>query len=159
MRTWTKSFPDEETSNLVLDGIRHEVLKRIKRTQCCRITAAESREAIIDPGVGSFLAGLRAKLSTETNDDAEFDEPDSQAFDDDYGEDGDGRVVRPRYEDYIDDAEEQVNDAIERNIDNDVIIEDTIERPPVSMTEGAGEKGQGEVGVRRRGRPRKNKGR
>ncbi|RPB17749.1 hypothetical protein P167DRAFT_569483 [Morchella conica CCBAS932] len=139
MRTWRKSFPDKETSNLVLEGIRHEVLKRIKRTHF------------------KFLASLRAKLSTETNDDSEFDEPDNQPFDDDYGEDGGGRVVRPRYEDYIDAAEEQVNDPIERNIDNDVIIENTIERPPVSMMEGVREKGQGELGVRRRGRPCKNK--
>ncbi|RPB07068.1 hypothetical protein P167DRAFT_579666 [Morchella conica CCBAS932] len=96
MRTWRKSFPNEETSNLVLDGIRHEVLKRIKRTQCCRITAAESREAIIDSGVGSFLAGFQAKLNTETNHDAGFDEQENQPFDDDYGDDGGDRVVRAR---------------------------------------------------------------
>ncbi|KAH8153341.1 uncharacterized protein LAJ45_02153 [Morchella importuna] len=93
IHTRRKSFPDEEISNLVLDGIRHELLKQIKRTQCCSITAAESKGAIIDPGVGSVLAGLRAKLSTETNDDSEFEEPDNQPFDDDYGEDGSGRVV------------------------------------------------------------------
>ncbi|RPB10859.1 hypothetical protein P167DRAFT_575956 [Morchella conica CCBAS932] len=46
--------------------------------------AAESRKAIIDSGVGSFLAGLQAKLSTEINDDSEFDELDNQQFDDDY---------------------------------------------------------------------------
>ncbi|KAH0603587.1 uncharacterized protein H6S33_007909 [Morchella sextelata] len=67
MHTWKRSFPDDETSNLVLKGIRHEILKRIKRTNCCTITATESREAIIDPGVGNFLEGLRSKLSTETD--------------------------------------------------------------------------------------------
>jgi hypothetical protein len=154
MRTWKRSFPDDETSNLVLKGIRHEILKRIKRTNCCRITATESREAIIDPGVGSFLEGLRSKLSTETDDDdMGSDEAGDPPFDDDDGEEG--NVTPPTVGDYVVDAESQIDGTIGTITGINVNIENDVERD-VSMTQG-GEERSGEVVRRRRGRPRRSK--
>ncbi|KAH0611235.1 uncharacterized protein H6S33_011662 [Morchella sextelata] len=154
MRTWKRSFPDDETSNLVLKGIRHEILKRIKRTNCCRITATESREAIIDPGVGSFLEGLRSKLSTETDDDdIGSDEAGDPPFDDDDGEEG--NVTPPTVGDYVVDAESQIDGTIGTITGINVNIENDVERD-VSMMQG-GEEHSGEVVRRRRGRPRRSK--
>ncbi|KAH0604490.1 uncharacterized protein H6S33_006867 [Morchella sextelata] len=154
MRTWKRSFPDDETSNLVLKGIRHEILKRIKRTNCCRITATESREAIIDPGVGSFLEGLRSKLSTETDDDdMGSDEAGDPPFDDDDGEEG--NVTPPTVGDYVVDTESQIDGTIRTITGINVNIENDVERD-VSMTQG-GEERSGEVVRRRRGRPRRSK--
>ncbi|KAH0602477.1 uncharacterized protein H6S33_008816 [Morchella sextelata] len=154
MRTWKRSFPDDETSNLVLKGIRHEILKRIKRTNCCRITATESREAIIDPGVGSFLEGLRSKLSTETDDDdMGSDEAGDPPFDDDDGEEG--NVTPSTVGDYVVDAESQIDGTIGTTTGINVNIEKDVERD-VSMTQG-GEEHSGEVVRRRRGRPRRSK--
>jgi hypothetical protein len=154
MRTWKMSFPDDETSNLVLKGIRLEILKRIKRTNCCSITATESREAIIDPSVGSFLEGLRSKLSTETDDDdIGSDKAGDPTFDDDDGEEG--NVTPPTVEDYVVDAESQIDGTIGTITRINVNIENDVERG-ISMTQ-SGEENSGEVFRRRRGRPRRRK--
>ncbi|RPB10861.1 hypothetical protein P167DRAFT_575958 [Morchella conica CCBAS932] len=146
MRTWKRSFPDDETLNLVLKGIRNKILKRIKRINCCRITATESREAIIDPGVGSFLEGLRPKLSTETDDDdMGSDEAGDPPFDNDNGEES--NVTPPTVGDYIVDAERQIDGTIGTITGNNINIENDVERDHVTMTQD-GEERSGEV-VRR----------
>jgi hypothetical protein len=121
MRTWKRSFPDDEMLNLVLKGIRHEILKWIKRTNCWRITATESREAIIDPAVGSFLEGLWFKLSTETDDDdMGSNKAGDPLFDDGDGEKG--NVTPPTVGDYIVNAESQIDETIETITGIDVNI-------------------------------------
>ena len=123
MGTWNRSFPDAESSMLVLTGIRQEIIKRVKLTNSCKLPLMESKEALVDPGVENFLAGLRAKLNDGNDEMGTYpDDLESGFVDDDMSGSGEIDDAEHSGAEHIDGAEhiedaEHIDDA-ERSAGN-----------------------------------------
>ncbi|KAI5847847.1 hypothetical protein DFP73DRAFT_592707 [Morchella snyderi] len=148
MGTWHRSFPDAESSMLVLTGIRQEITKRVKLTNSCKLPSMESKEALVDPGVGNFLAGLRAKLN-DGNDEIGIYPDDLESG---FVNDDDMNVCGE-----IDDAEHI--DGAERSAGNPSVRQLVLEDDERANTAVESEDSQDNVPVRRRGSRRSGRGR
>ncbi|KAI5851757.1 hypothetical protein DFP73DRAFT_523925 [Morchella snyderi] len=142
-------------------SIRGKITKCVKLTNCCKLPSMESREALVDPGVGNFLVGLSAKLNDGNNETGIYPDDLESSFVND-----DNMNSCSAYEDIggkeIDGAEHsngaEHSDGAERSAGNSssrqLVLED--DEPVNTVVES--EDSQDNIPVRRRGSRRRGWG-